>query len=174
MGGSQGAHAINQLVIDMLSDLTPYHQQLQLIHQTGKTDYKQVRDYYDGSPLKHLVQPYFDAIEEVYSITDLMVCRAGGMTVSEITACGLPAIFIPLPSTAGNCQELNAQAVSARAAAVVLTQQTLTGTLLASQIIQIIGDSAKQRQMADASRQLGKPRASEEIAKSILSLMYEI
>jgi len=171
MGGSQGAHAINQVVTDALPHLAPYHQQLQLIHQTGKTDYKRVREKYDRSPLKHFIQPYFDPIEEVYSMADLMVCRAGGMTVSEITACGLPAIFIPLPSMAGNNQELNAQAIAKTGAGIVLNQRTLTSTLLANQISNITGNPAKQQQMAEASQQLGKPRASEEIANSILSFM---
>ena len=170
MGGSQGAHTINQTVINMLPELAPYHRHLQLIHQTGKKDYQQVREHYVGSPLKHLVQPYFDLIGEVYSVTDLMVCRAGGMTISEITACGLPAIFIPLPSTPGNNQELNAQVVSDSGAGVVLNQQTLTGQLLAEQITRITENPKKQQQMSDASRKFGNPHASEEIAKSILSL----
>ena len=170
MGGSQGAHSINQVVINMLPELAPYHRHLQLVHQTGKIDYQQVRERYIGSPLKHLVQPYFDSIGEVYSITDLMVCRAGGMTISEITACGLPAIFIPLPSTPGNNQELNAQVIARSGAGVVLNQQTLTGRLLAEQIISITENPTKQQQMSNASRQFGNPRASEEIAKSVLSL----
>ncbi len=171
MGGSQGAHAINEAVISMLPDLAPFHQRLQLIHQTGKSDYQQVREHYVGSPLQHLVQPYFDPIGELYSITDLMVCRAGGMTISEITACGLPAIFIPLPSTPGNNQELNARVVSASGAGVVLNQQILTGQLLAEQITGITEDPKKHQQMSEASHQFGNPHASEEIARSVLSLV---
>lgn len=170
MGGSQGAHAINQTVISMLPELAPFRENLQLVHQTGRIDFQQVREHYVGSPLKHLVQPFFDPIGEVYSITDLMVCRAGGMTVSEITACGLPAIFIPLPSTPGNNQELNAQVVSDSGAAVVLNQETLTGRLLAEKITSIIENPKKQRQMTEASLKFGNPHASDEIAKSVLSL----
>jgi UDP-N-acetylglucosamine--N-acetylmuramyl-(pentapeptide) pyrophosphoryl-undecaprenol N-acetylglucosamine transferase len=93
------------------------------------------------------------------------------MTVSEITACGIPAIFIPLPTAIGNNQKLNAQAVADRGAGFVLDQTTLTGTALAEQVVQIITDPAKLQQMADASRQLGKPHAGEEIAKSIYSFV---
>ncbi len=170
MGGSQGAQAINQVVVNMLPELAPFHRRLQIIHQTGKKDYQQVREHYVGSPLKCLVQPYFETIGEVYSITDLMVCRAGGMTISEITSCGLPAIFIPLPSTPGNNQELNAQVAADSGAGVVLNQQTLTGKFLAEQIVRIIENPSKQRQMSDASHRFGNPRASEEIAKSIVFL----
>ena len=170
MGGSQGAHAINQTVVSMLPELARFHENLQLVHQTGRQDFQQVREHYVGSPLKQLVQPFFDSIEEVYSVTDLMVCRAGGMTVSEITACGLPAIFVPLPSTPGNNQELNAQVVSDSGAADVLNQETLTGRLLAEKIISIIENPKKLRQMSEASLRFGNPHASDEIAKSVLSL----
>ena len=171
MGGSQGAHAINQVIMEGLEDLIALNQQIQIVHQTGKADYKKVQECYANSSLGHLVKPFFDSIEEIYSITDLMVCRAGGMTVSELTACGIPAIFIPLPAMTGNNQQLNAQAVSDRGAAIVLDQSRLTGAALANDISHIITNSSRLRQMADASRSLGNPHASEEIAKSIYSLL---
>lgn len=171
MGGSQGAHAINQAMMEALKDLEPLHGQLQVIHQTGTPDYKEVQARYTTSPLRYLVQPYFDPIEAVYAIADLMVCRAGGMTISEITACGIPAIFIPLPTAVGNNQRLNAQTVADKGGGIVLDQQTLTGRQLAAEIVQNITTPEKHRRMAEASRQLGKPNAGEEIAKSIHSLV---
>ncbi|MCZ6680373.1 MAG: undecaprenyldiphospho-muramoylpentapeptide beta-N-acetylglucosaminyltransferase [Candidatus Poribacteria bacterium] len=172
MGGSQGALAINQIVMDALDDLAPFHHQIQVIHQTGGTDdYKAVRARYSASSLRHLVQPYFDPIEEVYPIADLMVCRAGGMTIAEITACGIPAIFIPLPIAAGDHQSLNAQAVAEAGGGTVLNQRTLTGRELAAEIVQIITDPERHRRMADASHQFGRPNAGKAIAKSIYSLM---
>ena len=173
MGGSQGAHAINQNVMDALDDLTPFQGQIQIVHQTGKADYKAVKACYSASSLRHLVQPYFDPIEAVYSIADLMVCRAGGMTIAEITACGIPAIFIPLPTAAGDHQALNAQAVAEVGGGVVLNQSTLTGSKLAEEIVRIITDPEKHRRMADQSRQLGNPHAGEEIAKSIYSFVKQ-
>ena len=131
MGGSQGAHTINKMVTDALDKLATLNQQLQIIHQTGEKDYQEVTDAYKRSPLRHLVQPYFDSIESVYSVVDLMICRAGGMTISEVTACGIPAIFIPLPTAAANHQKLNAQAVADRGAGVVLNEQSTTGNDIA-------------------------------------------
>lgn len=171
MGGSQGAHTINKMVIDALDRLAALNQQLQIIHQTGEKDYQEVTVAYKSSPLRHLVQPYFDSIESVYSVVDLMICRAGGMTISEVTACGIPAMFIPLPTAAANHQKLNAQAVADRGAGVVLNEQTTTGADIADWIIQIIADSAKLQQMATAARQLGNPKAGQEIAASINSLV---
>ena len=171
MGGSQGAQAINQSVMEALDDLAPFDQRLQFVHQTGKADYKAVKARYQGSSVRYLVQPYFDPIETIYSIADLMVCRAGGMTIAEITACGIPAIFIPLPTAAGNHQGLNAQAVSDAGGGVVLDQRTLTGHKLAAEIIRILDNPEEQQGMANQSRQLGNPHAGEEIAQSIFSFV---
>lgn len=171
MGGSQGAHTINIMVMDALVKLAPLNQQLQIIHQTGEKDYQKVTEAYKNSPLRHLVQPYFDSIESVYSIVDLMICRAGGMTISEVTACGIPAIFIPLPTATANHQKMNARAVADRGGGVVLNEQTMTGNDIADWTIQIISDSAKLQRMTIAARQLGNPKAGEEIASSINSLV---
>ena len=132
---------------------------------------KTVKARYQASSLRHLVQPYFDPIETIYGIADLMVCRAGGMTIAEITACGIPAIFIPLPTAAGDHQRLNAQAIAEVGGGVVLGQGALTGDKLAKEIIRIINDSEERQAMASRSRQLGNPHAGEEIAQSIFSLV---
>jgi UDP-N-acetylglucosamine--N-acetylmuramyl-(pentapeptide) pyrophosphoryl-undecaprenol N-acetylglucosamine transferase len=171
MGGSQGAQAINQNVADALEDLASVQQHLQFVHQTGKADYEVVKTRYQQSSLRHVVQPYFDPIETIYSIADLMVCRAGGMTIAEITACGIPAIFIPLPTAAGDHQRLNAQAVTEAGGALVLDQPTLTGRKLANEIIRIMDAPEEQQRMASQSRQLGNPHAGEEIAQSVISLV---
>lgn len=171
MGGSQGAQAINQNLMDSLEDLAPFGQRLQFVHQTGKVDYEAVKARYQALSLRHLVQPYFDPIETIYSVADLMVCRAGGMTIAEITACGIPAIFVPLPTAAGNHQRLNAQAIAEAGGGVVLDQRTLTGNRLAEEIIRIIDNPEEQQEMANQSRQLGNPHAGEEIAQSIFSFV---
>ncbi len=171
MGGSQGAQAINQNMTEALNDLESVQQRLQFVHQTGKADYETVKARYQQSSLRYVVQPYFDPVETIYSVTDLMVCRAGGMTISEVTACGIPAIFIPLPTAAGDHQRLNAQAVTEAGAGVVLDQPTLTGRKLANEIIRIMDDPVEQQRMANQSSQLGNPRAGEEIAQSIISFV---
>ena len=157
MGGSQGAQAINQNVIDALDDLAPFNQRLQFVHQTGKADYKTVKARYQTSSLRHLVQPYFDPIETIYSIADLMVCRAGGMTIAEITACGIPAIFVPLPTAAGDHQRLNAQAIAEAEGGVVLDQRTLTGNRLAEAIIRIIDNPGRTAKDGKSESSVGQP-----------------
>ncbi len=174
MGGSQGAHAINEAIVDALPHFIEYADQIQIVHQTGAMEVGKVQDAYDRTLASHegflyCVKPFFDTVEEIYSIADVMVCRAGGMTVAEVTACGIPAIFIPLPSQTGNDQVLNAHTVAEKGAAVVLEHGTFTVEVLVKNLTKIILDRNTHERMVTASQALGKPNASNDIAESILS-----
>ena len=189
MGGSQGAHAVNEAMVEAcplitkaatsirldnnersvsLENASGY--QIQIVHQTGKTDVEEVREVYVQHGIPHHVQPFYDRVEEIYSIADVMICRAGGMTVSEVTACGIPAIFIPLPAAVGNNQVINAETVANAGAAVVLEQEKLTPEVLVDQLIHILTDEEKYQQMKTASKYLGRPFASDTIAESLYRL----
>ena len=189
MGGSQGAHAINETLVDALPYLIEYADQIQIVHQTGTMELEKVQDAYDRTLAPHrtanstpiqnsksrvgssgflyCVKPFFDTVEEIYSIADVMVCRAGGMTIAEVTACGIPAIFIPLPSQTGNNQVLNAHTVAEKGAAVVLEQGTFTVEALVKNLTNMTLDGNTHERMVTASRALGKPNASNDIAESI-------
>ena len=174
MGGSQGAHAINKAVVTALPYLAEYADQIQIVHQTGAADVEKVQDAYNRTLASHegflyCVKPFFNTVEEIYSIADVMVCRAGGMTIAEVTACGIPAIFIPLPSQTGNNQVLNAHTVAEAGAAVVLEQDTFTAEVLVKNLIHMTLDGNTHERMLTASQALGKPHASDDIAESILS-----
>ena len=174
MGGSQGAHAINEAIVDALPNLLAFADQLQIVHQTGAAEAKTVQAVYQDKLGSHpefrcCVQPFFDTIEEIYSIADVMVCRAGGMTVAEVTACGIPAIFIPLPSQTGNDQVLNAHVVAEKGGAVVLEQGVFTVESLVQHLVNIVLDENTHKSMVTASQTLGKPYASDHIATAILS-----
>ncbi|RKU09166.1 undecaprenyldiphospho-muramoylpentapeptide beta-N-acetylglucosaminyltransferase [Candidatus Poribacteria bacterium] len=174
MGGSQGARAINEAIVAALPHLVGFADQIQIVHQTGGVEAEAVQTEYERilsshKEFLHCVRPFFNAVEEVYSITNIMVCRAGGMTVAEITACGIPAIFIPLPSQTGNDQVLNAQSAAEKGAAIVLEQGKFTVDVLVETLINTLLNRSRYEQMVTASRALGKPHASDDIAKSILS-----
>ena len=174
MGGSQGAHAINEAIVAALRHLVGFADRIQIVHQTGAAEVEMVQAAYERELASHegflyCVRPFFDAVEEIYSIADVMVCRAGGMTVAEVTACGIPAIFIPLPSQTGNDQVLNARTVAQQGAAVVLEQGAFTVETLVENLRNIALDGNTRQRMVTASRALGKPHASDDIAKSILS-----
>ena len=174
MGGSQGAHAINEAIVGALPHLVEFSDQIQIVHQTGAMEVEKVQAAYDRTIASregflYCVKSFFDTVEEIYSIADVMVCRAGGMTIAEVTACGIPAIFIPLPSQTGNNQVLNAHTVAEAGAAVVLEQGTFTVDILVKNLINMTLDGNIHEWMVTASRALGKPYASDDIAKSILS-----
>ena len=191
MGGSQGSRAVNAAMIaaspliakvndrnnvpEKIDDANlPVRSQeipIQIIHQTGKTDLDEVQAAYTDQGITHHVQQFFDHVEEIYSITDIMICRAGGMTVSEVTACGIPAIFIPLPAAVGNNQVNNAESVADAGAAIVLEQDKLSPEKLVESLYRIITDRETYQQMQTASRKLGHPNASQTIAKSIFGLV---
>ena len=172
MGGSQGAHAINEAIVAALPHLVEYADHIQIVHQTGVLEVEKVQEAYDRRLVLHegflyCVKPFFDTVEEIYSIADVMVCRAGGMTIAEVTACGIPAIFIPLPSQTGNNQVLNAHTIAEKGAAVVLEQGTFTTEALVKHLTHMTLDRNTHERMVTASRSLGKPDASDNIAKSI-------
>ena len=170
MGGSQGATAINQLILGMIDQIssTPDERRFQIIHQTGKHKSDQIRHFYGQKPdLRSLVKPYFDHVEEIYALTDLMICRSGGSTISEITACGIPAILIPRNS-ADNHQYHNAEALAGAGAAAICPQDQTTAADLADLMIDLLTDDGQLSQMAMSSRNLGQPNSSQAIACSIL------
>ena len=171
MGGSQGARAVNDAMIEASPLLAETAASLlQVVHQTGKADAERVQAAYAKYGIRHHVQPFFEQVEEIYSITDVMICRAGGMTVSEVTACGIPAIFIPLPAAVGNNQVRNAETVASAGAAIVFEQEQLAVEALVSKLIHIVTDEETYRQMKTASEGLGRPFASDTIAESIYRL----
>lgn len=190
MGGSQGARAINEVMIDACPFITKFVTsiepemngdstdllnnssscKIQIVHQTGKSHVDEVRDAYVQHGIPHHVQSFFNTIEEIYSITDIMICRAGGMTVSEVTACGIPAIFIPLPAAIGNNQVTNAKSVANAGAAVVLEQGKFTPDVLVEHLINILTEKETYQQMKTASENLGQPFACDTIANSLYKL----
>ncbi|MYG00048.1 undecaprenyldiphospho-muramoylpentapeptide beta-N-acetylglucosaminyltransferase [Candidatus Poribacteria bacterium] len=190
MGGSQGARAINEVMIDACPLIAKFatsvervmnrnsidlHNNsnscnIQIVHQTGKSHVEEVRDAYDQHGIPHHVQSFFNTVEEIYSITDVMICRAGGMTVSEVTACGIPAIFIPLPAAIGNNQVINAKSVADSGAAVVLEQNKFTPEDLVGHLINILTEEETYQQMRAASKDLGRPFACDTIAESLYKL----
>lgn len=167
VGGSQGASSINSAAVGAFKRMTEFSSQIQIIHQTGEQDFQDIKKTYDDLPFEAIVQPYFHSIEDVYSATDLIVCRAGASTLAEVTALGLPAVLIPHPF-AWTGQPLNAEVLKKSGAAVVIRNDQLTGERLADVLISLIKDKGKLSEMARNSRSLGSSDAAHEIAERAL------
>jgi UDP-N-acetylglucosamine--N-acetylmuramyl-(pentapeptide) pyrophosphoryl-undecaprenol N-acetylglucosamine transferase len=169
-GGSQGAQAINQALMEVLPVLLNADQPVQIIHQVGEKNLQAVREGLDKSILNHpryFLRAYFDDLSIAYAVSDLAVCRAGAMTVAELAVTGTPALFIPYPFAAGDHQTHNARFVSSKGAASLILQSKLSGRLLADELLQLAGNPQRLKEMRAAMLSLGKPQAAADLANQV-------
>lgn len=170
-GGSQGAKAINSAVLDGLASLTARMPNLTITHQTGEADYQRVYETYAKLGVKAQVAPFLYDMPAVLRSADLVVARAGAMTIAELTACGKPAILIPLPTAIYDHQMKNARAMEAAGGAIVLPQANLTGSTLSDSINEIVKDFSRLQAMSDKSRAMRRIDAGEAIVRECYALM---
>src|SRR5215813_13181374 len=163
-GGSQGARAINQAMIESLPGLRDRIPGLHIIHQTGQGDYEYVLAAYEKSGISHEVSKFIDDMPGTFARADLLVCRSGASTVAEITAAGKAAIFVPFPAAADDHQNVNARALERAGAAVVVEETNLEAAYLVDTIVALLSDPKRLRSMSSAAKSLAHPRAVEEIA----------
>jgi len=163
-GGSQGAHAINQAVLEALPRLSKALPDLYIIHQTGEKDYVEAQAAYLKQMLPAEVSPFIDDMPGAFARADLVLCRSGASTVAEITAAGKPAIFIPLPTAADDHQRHNAEVLASGDAARLLPQSELSGNRLVTEIEALLSDRALLARMSDAARRFSHPNAAATIA----------
>ena len=159
VGGSQGAHAINQAVIDGLPRFRD-RQQIRFIHQTGAADEDPVRAAYAATGVSGIAEPFFHDMARLYGEADLVVCRAGATTVAEVTALGKGILFIPFPHAADDHQRLNAKALADQGAAEMILESDLTGTLLAQRIQYYADHPDALAAMGRKAASFGKPDAA--------------
>ena len=172
VGGSQGAHPINEAVIDTVKYLSS-KERISIVHQTGSADEARVAEAYTAQGIDSTVRSFFDDMDQRYQQADLIICRAGATTVAEVTAIGKGLIFIPFPQAADNHQVLNARALEAEGAAEVIEQKDLTPELLASRIDWYAENRAKLDRMAQNAKRFGKPDAAREIVDDMYKLIDE-
>ena len=170
IGGSQGAHAINQAVRDALPRLKDVPG-LKIFHQTGLQDEEDIRRSYATSGVKAQVQAFYSTIADQYKQADLIIARAGASTVAEITSMGKAAIFIPFPFAADDHQTHNAQALVSVEAAELISQDMLNGKILAEKILYYEQNRVLLTKMAANARALGKPEAALTIVSDMYALM---
>lgn len=170
-GGSQGAQAINSAVLDGLGALMKQVSALDITHQTGESDCQRVREGYERQGIRAEIVPFLYDMPTVLREADLVVARAGAMTIAELTACGKPAILIPLPTAIYNHQMKNARAMEEAGGAMVLPQTDLTGSRLASLISGILLNPERMRDMSVKSLAMRRIDAAEAIVRECYALM---
>jgi UDP-N-acetylglucosamine--N-acetylmuramyl-(pentapeptide) pyrophosphoryl-undecaprenol N-acetylglucosamine transferase len=170
IGGSQGAHRINMVVIEAL-ELLHDADRVHFVHQTGEADEKTVRDAYRQKSISATAQSFFDNMAEQYRQADLIVCRAGATTVAEITAMGKAAIFIPFPYAADDHQTLNATDLADAGAAELIAEKELTAEMLGTKIKYYMENPQDLADMAATAREHGKPDAAQNIVDDCYRLL---
>ncbi len=114
--------------------------------------------------------PYLFDMERALAAADLVVCRAGAVTLAEITARGLPAVVVPSPHVTHGHQEANAAVLGAAGAAEIIAEKGLAGRRLAATVLRLAGDAGRRAAMAAASRALGNPAAARDVAQAVLAV----
>jgi UDP-N-acetylglucosamine--N-acetylmuramyl-(pentapeptide) pyrophosphoryl-undecaprenol N-acetylglucosamine transferase len=168
VGGSLGAQALNQLLPQALA-LMPVGQRPQVLHQTGAAQLDAVRVAYASACLTAEVTAFIDDMPQQLAVCDLMLCRAGAITVSELCAAGVPALLVPLIVSTTSHQRDNAMWMAGQGAAVHLPQADLTAASLAKVLGTLTRDSLLL--MATQARALAKPHAASRVADEIEKLV---
>lgn len=167
LGGSQGAHAVNELVSEAMQLLAAEGRAPRLLHQSGAADVAALRRKYAEAGLMVELRDFIDDMGAAYRSAALVISRAGASTLAELTALGLPALLIPFPSAADDHQTENARELEAAGAARLLKQEETTPRDLARIIAALAADPAELERMSAASRRLGRPRAHVEIVDAL-------
>ncbi|MDO9091895.1 MAG: undecaprenyldiphospho-muramoylpentapeptide beta-N-acetylglucosaminyltransferase [Rubrivivax sp.] len=168
VGGSLGAQVLNQTVPAALA-LLPADQRPQVTHQTGAAQADAVRAAYAQAGVQAEVLAFIDDMPARLADCDLMVCRAGAITVSELCAAGVPAVLVPLIVSTTSHQRDNAQWLAGQGGAVHLPQSELTAQRLADVLRGL--DRQQLLDMANKARALARPKAAARVADEIEKLM---
>ena len=171
LGGSQGAHSINEHMLNALDYLESVKDSLRIVHQTGNTDYDRTCRVYRKKGFDSEVTSFIDDMASVYRDADLVVCRAGATTISELTVYGRASLLVPYPFAANNHQEVNARVLSDRGAARMILNGDLKGDNLAEMIMGLAADPETLSRMGKEASKLGRRRAAEDIVDSCYELL---
>lgn len=158
IGGSQGAKALNEALPEAFK-LIPAAQRPEVVHQAGAVHIDAVRAGYQSAQVKADVLPFIDDMAARYAWCDLLVCRAGALTIAEITAAGVASVLVPFPAAVDDHQTGNAKFLSHAGAAILLPQAEATPQKLADILISMSRE--KLLVMATAARKLAKPNATQ-------------
>lgn len=161
-GGSLGASALNRFVLahaPLLEELLPG---AQVIHLTGDRDLARAVDVWRASGVRHCVASFLEDMSPAYRLASLVLARAGGTTVAELTAFGLPSVLVPYPHHRDGHQRENARALAAAGGARVVEESALDEAAFRA-TVELLGDAPARERMARASAGLGRPDAADRV-----------
>lgn len=174
-GGSQGAKAINDSVINIIKN--KLNEDYQIIWAAGPTQYDLIKEELEKNKIdinsiqNTKILPYIYNMEEVMNVCDLVIARSGAMTITEISNIGKPAIFIPLPNVSHNHQEYNAKVLADIGAAEIIQNEDLNETLLNNKIKRIINNKQKMKKMGEMANKISIDNVEDRIYQEIYNVI---
>ena len=175
MGGSQGAKSINQTAMELIKEFSQ-ELNLQVIFQTGRKNYEEVIDYlkqvypaYEQDKNLH-IRPYFDNMVSVLKASDIVISRAGSLSLSEICASNVAPILIPYPHAAANHQRINAKFMLENGACIYIEDSELDPNSLRNIVVELLKNPIKMNYLKQNSSYLAKIDATKEIAGMLKSI----
>ncbi|HEX7251988.1 MAG TPA: undecaprenyldiphospho-muramoylpentapeptide beta-N-acetylglucosaminyltransferase [Thermoanaerobaculia bacterium] len=161
-GGSQGSIVLNRALAEAAPRLAA--DRLEVIHQTGERNLEATRALYSSNPPQWRLVPFLPRLFEELGWADLVVCRAGAMTLAELAAAARPSILIPFAAAAHGHQLANARAFADAGAAVVIEEGRLTGETLTAAVREAFSNRARLVQMSERARTFAVPDAARRLA----------
>ncbi len=175
-GGSQSARRINQALLANLKKLLEKFPNLQIMLMTGEKEYDNINEVVNSMNLtadnlnRLKLVPYFYKIAEAYKASDLVLARAGAISLAEITCFGIPAMLVPYPYATNNHQMFNARVLEKNGAATVIPEKELTEDSLWEKLTLLLNDFKLREEMSKASLAIGKPEAVKMIVDELMTL----
>ncbi len=167
IGGSLGAQVLNETVPRALA-LIAQAQRPEVTHQAGEKHLAALEAAYRAAGVSAITQAFIVDMAQAYAAADVVICRAGALTVSELAAAGVASVLVPLPSAVDDHQSVNARYLAEQSAAILLPQAELTPGRLADLLLGFTRD--KLLEMARRARALGKPDAARVVAEHCVAL----
>lgn len=168
-GGSLGASALNR-AMKVSYEIIKAHPEIQILWQAGKL-YVEEYTQTDTAKLDHVkITDFVDRMDYAYAMADVVICRAGALTIAEVCMLGKAAILVPSPNVAEDHQTKNAMALVEKGAAVLVKDQDAASTMI-EKALELIENEAVRQSLEQHSKQLAKENAAQKIAQEVLSLV---
>ena len=171
LGGSRGARKLNQIIPEVLTSLAP-EIKLEIWHQSGSDHYSETDSEYSKLNYKVKLQPYIENMAEAYAWADIVICRAGALTVAELSAAGAASILIPFPYAVDDHQTANARFLTESGAAILIQERDLNSDVLCKLLSELFLARHKLLVMAQHARTLALPEATRNVAETCLEVAY--
>jgi UDP-N-acetylglucosamine--N-acetylmuramyl-(pentapeptide) pyrophosphoryl-undecaprenol N-acetylglucosamine transferase len=173
LGGSQGSHQINVVITKVMEYLSDIKERIRVVHQSGRNDLDLLREAYREKGFSCEVTDFIDDIGEAYRKSDLVICRGGATTLSELLISGKASIIMPYPYAADNHQEMNARALESKGAAIVMGVGGIKEEELALSIKDFFNNPQKIKDMETKVSKMAKPDATKTIVDNCYNLIGE-